>query len=689
MKLKLLLIALLAGTLSLKAQSPFSQVNLEWVLDTYPERVKMLLQSIGSGHPELEDVRNHTKEKNYREACLALIEYYKNSSGFPSLRHPQAEASDIAEARRILTDTLILNGVTGLQKRRPDGTIDWAYTGPKEDDEWAHQVNRQEWFLPLLNAYHQSGEVKFAGHLNELLLDWIISNPYPVEDECCPQWRTLNTALRFTVWPAVFYGLQKSDAFSDAARILMLISVIEQAELIRRFHWTHQNLAIFQLAGLARIAVHWPELRPSDAWFDYAARHMLYEMEGQVLPDGVQNELTSMYHHGTLRRFQELMDLGEKVGKGFPPAFRKGLEKMYNYLAYTMRPDGNSLLSNDANLSDFRNTVAKGAEQFERPDWLYIINKGEHGRQPEQTDILFPYAGQVIMRNGWDRDAHWSFFDAGPHGMAHRHDDKLHLSVSAYGRDLLVDAGRYWYKSDIWREYFVSSYSHNVILVDGFGHRPDIRRYQTPDQVAFETTPAYTYAQATFDAGFREIEDDVLHTRGVLYLRDRFWIVIDRLISLEEHTIQPLWHFHPSCRVERERDRVFTSDPGAGNLLIQPVRPADWSLELEYGPEEISQPGKYQEWKPRAWDEFPIKGAYSETYNSKKANYVAVYSGALKGELTCAWLLMPFRGLKRPEDVEAELHQEGNHLIISIKDQEKEYRLAVDIAAGKVVESSF
>ena len=52
------------------------------------------------------------------------------------------------------------------------------------------------------------------------------------------------------------------------------------------------------------------------------------------------------------------------------------------------------------------------------------------------------------MRDGWHERAHWAWFDAGPWGIAHQHNDKLHLSVSPFGRDVLVDTGRYNYTEE-------------------------------------------------------------------------------------------------------------------------------------------------------------------------------------------------------------------------------------------------
>ncbi len=682
---KVLFLYLLLLVNSADAQAPGDKMNFDWLLTTYPEKVERLFHQLDLEHPGLQRVKNAVASADYRRACHLLIDYYRTNSNFTELRQPELDGADLAAADRILADTFTFQDRSARQRREPDGTLDWTYRGPKDDAEWAFFLNRHQWMKNLTIAYRKTGNERYAGYLNRALLDWIVSNSAPVSDTYSPPWHPLNTAIRFRSWPAVFYGMQQSGAFSDATRLLMLISLIEQGDRLRRFHWTHQNHALYELNGLARIAAYWPELRRSDEWFDYAARHLLYELEGQVLPDGVQDELSSMYHYGALQQFQQVVELAGRTGRTLPTALREGVEKMYNYLAYSMRPDGYNLLNNDSDRNDYRPQISEAASLFNRPDWSYITSNGNLGEQPEETSILVAYAGQVIMRNGWHEGAHWSYFDGGPHGTAHRHDDKLHLSVAAYGRDLLVDGGRYWYRSDIWREYFVSSYSHNVVLVDGFGHRPDVNRYDSPDQVAFETTPEFTYAQATFDAGFRETDDTVTHTRGVLYLKDRFWIVIDRLRSKEPHRIQPLWHFHPDCRVVQNGDQVYSNDAGKGNLLIQPIGAIDWSPELHFGPDTLDNPEAYREWKPRSFDAFPIQGSYSERYNQKRPAYVAVYDGEMEEEVVFAWLLVPFEREKLPEKIRAGMKMTEEQLLITVEWENAPYQVKVDFVAGKVI----
>src|SRR5690606_37873594 len=94
--------------------------------------------------------------------------------------------------------------------------------------------------------------------------------------------------------------------------------------------------------------------------------------------------------------------------------------------------------------------ILQGAQKFNKPDWEYIATNGSSGTKPRgNPSYLSPWAGHLISRSGYDFNAHWSFFDLGPWGSGHQHNDKLHLSISAFGKDFLVDAGRFAYTGEV------------------------------------------------------------------------------------------------------------------------------------------------------------------------------------------------------------------------------------------------
>jgi hypothetical protein len=343
---------------------------------------------------------------------------------------------------------------------------------------------------------------------------------------------------------------------------------------------------------------------------------------------------------------------------------------MWNYLAYSMRPDGYGALNNDSDRVENRSVVSQAAALYQRPDWTYITTNARAGRQPQgEPSRIFPWAGQIIMRSGWDTDAHWAFFDIGPSGINyHIHRDKLHLSLAAYGRDLLVDSGRYSYVRDckFWR-YFRDSASHNVILIDGRGQKTDIRQSYQPLTGNYAIAPEFDFARSTFNRGFIRIKGKATHSRAVVYLRGCYWVVVDWIDTDRPRQAEALWHFHPDCSVAIEGDSVVSTDPGAGNLRIIPAH-LPQGVEIVTGQED------------------PVQGWWSREYNHIAPNPTAIYSMSIEASTLFAWVLVPARGSVPHLDIKLLPAPAGSALLAVEAASQQIDKIAVRLAGDVAIE---
>jgi hypothetical protein len=438
-----------------------------------------------------------------------------------------------------------------------------------------------------------------------------------------------------------FYALLDESAFTDATRLLMLASVVEQGDLLRGHHYDSGNRLVGEMTGLATAAAAWPELLLSGEWIDYAGGIMLRELERQVYPDGVQFELSSHYHTLEAGQYEDFMALLGHAGRD-PADLRPTVEKMWDYVAYSMRPDGMGLINNDSYEHFDRKRILDVAPTYGRDDWLFIATGGRRGSAPERgPSVFYPWAGQVVMRSGWGADALWAYFEFGPAGAAHWHLDKLHVSVFGFGRPLLVDNGLFRYANDPWNKYFRETTAHNVILVDGRGQKLwDKTAEAALDASHWRPGPEVGVARGTMDA-FDGVKGHAVHHRAVTFVRDEYWVVVDRIETDRPRDVTALWHFHPDCRVVLDGAEAVSVDPGVGNLRIVPVGPVAWS------------PRRVRAEKPPD----PIQGWYSPRPNHKLPATVAVYDGRIEGTTTFAWVLFPARGL--PREVDAEFTADG------------------------------
>ncbi len=79
------------------------------------------------------------------------------------------------------------------------------------------------------------------------------------------------------------------------------------------------------------------------------------------------------------------------------------------------------------------------------------------------TSYRFPYAGQFILRSGWDQKDLWLCMDGGPFGYGHQHEDKLSVTLTAFGKSLLVEGGVYTYDASDWRRYVLNSRACTIL----------------------------------------------------------------------------------------------------------------------------------------------------------------------------------------------------------------------------------
>lgn len=661
---KLLIILCYFFPLVANAQADWKKVqSVEDVCVAYPEQMKYIFQNLNLDYPGLQDVKSAYTAGNIPQACKNLLDYYSRSSLIKK-DLPAASNQTTTAADSVLQDIYTFQNVSGQVPRLADGHLKWTHNGPENDIEWAWALNRHYPTGNLLDAYFKTGNLNYAGYIDQFTKDWIICSwPYPAKKSSTAMWRGLEVSFRAKTWARVFFDLWNTNLISPATRLLILSSLPDHAHYARNFH-AQGNWLTMEISGLATVASSWPEFKESKAWLDYAVQTMVASMKDQIYPDGVQTELTSSYHYVALINFKLFADICKKNNVALPEYYTRTLEDMYNYLARSIRPDGNGLLNNDADQVYNQEIIQKASAEYKRPDWLFIAENGKAGTQPNDgPSYLFPYAGQLISRSGFDADAQYSFFDIGPWGTGHQHNDKLHLSVFAYGRDLLVDGGRFAYRGEVadkFRKYATGSASHNVILVDGNGQAAGEKRTETPlAENYYSINKDFDYGAGIFD-NFSGIEGQFSHTRAMLYVRGKFWVVVDQLKTDHPRNIETLWHWHPQNKVDfDEKSGIVSTRNERGNLQIIPVGFSGWHVSMVKGQE-----------KPT------IQGWYSKEYNTYEPNPTTIYSTQLKSDDTFVWVLWPSEG-KAPAIRTQLISKNSEHVELMVFSDEGKWRLHI------------
>lgn len=674
LKLKLALTTLLIISFNGIAQKPWKTiVTVEDICESYPKQMQNLLAQLNLETKGLEQTRDAHSKGDLVGACKSLLAYYKNNNSVSFLRKTQPIKGDKTVARidTILNDVFIIQNVRGKVLYGEDGHRDWYYKGPNNDREWAWLSNRHSQVLEVFNTYLETGNPKYAQYIDLLLRDFIIkSMPYPAVKSSTSIWRGLEVAARVKVWSKIFYGMINSDYLSPATQLLMLSSLPDHAHYNRYFH-NENNWLTMEISALATVATNFPEFKASNEWLDYAIATMVESMKGQVYPDGTQTELTSHYHNVALANFALFKDICDRAEKPLPDFFNQTIEAMYSYIAHVVRPDGFRILNNDGDRGSDRELILGAAKKFNKGDWAYIASNGKTGTKPSDgPSYFYPWAGHLISRNGYDVNAHWSFFDIGPWGSGHQHNDKLHLSVSAFGRDLLVDAGRFAYTgetADKFRPYARGSEGHNLLLIDHHGQKPGplLAKEALPNK-HFRIAKDFDYASNSM-GDFIEVEGKAAHTRALFYVRGEFWVVVDQIKTDRPRQIDALWHWHPTCLVEKDGTGVKTKNTN-GNLAVTPIGQQKFEVAFIKGQE-----------KP------DIQGWYSPEYNLYEPNVTTKFSTTIQENSTFVWLLMPSE--KGSPSVKAKvLSQTDNEIKVEVKLKGKTWQLNIPYNDSKGAE---
>lgn len=573
--------------------------------------------------PGLEAVKAAVTSGNCNRAKGLLVEYYR-TRGQPGWCSDKLEQRLFVFQDDATADEILARKFTILLKTAQlEGKIAWA-TNPFGDREWTWVLNRHYFFQTLAQEYQRTGDEEYAADFNEIVADWVISNPVPAE--CANDsaaWRTIEAGIRMlSSWPMAWHFFRNSPSFTVDARILMLKSFADHADYLLKFP-TACNWTLMENNGLLHVGALFPEFRDAPEWREAAIGRLSEGMAAQVYPDGAQFELTASYHTLSLWNFLQPIVL-KRIAPGFdfPAEYYDGLRRMMQFNAGIMRPDANWPMINDSDLGSasywiVEPAISLGADKAPETKALLEIER-------ERDSVFFPYAGISCMRTGDGPQDLYLMMDAGPFGERHQHEDKLNIEVCAYGRALVVDPGRYSYHVGA---PFHGAGGHNLILVDGMGQNraaTDPSRWVVKAPAPgnrWVSSAEFDYAEGAYDEGFGPQNDaSVAHIRKVFFVKPEYWIVIDLLRGDGEHKFEQLWHFVPG-KVAAGRGFARTDVPDAANLAV--VRSDDAEVRIVEA------------------EETPVLGFVSYQYNEREPAPTAVFTRTCVAPIAFETVLYP------------------------------------------------
>ncbi|MCP5061750.1 MAG: hypothetical protein GY936_04700 [Ignavibacteriae bacterium] len=616
-------------------------------------------------YPGFETIKNAYESKKNLLAAHEVAEYFRRKN------HPIWNNN--ISARKIGSDNTVPYRESKLYKMARDTVADKVlrheykyrdstiYMGkridyqnnPTRNLEWIWSLNQMNHWITLLHGYEKTTNEEYAKEFNRDIIDWVVRNPAPsFRLTRVPSWRNLEAGDRMSkTWPESFFGFMSSPSFQTQAIQLMLASIWSHAQHIKQFPSGlnfSSNWSIVESNGFAAAGMYFPEFKDSELWVDLGFKRLSLQMDMQIYPDGVQHELSPGYHFYCLRSFFRSYDVARKIYKPIPENYANVLEKMLEYLLYISSPEREAPPSNDSYRYDIHQWMQIGSDNFDRDDMLFIATDGEKGIIPEKTSVQFPWAGQSVMRSGWESDAWYLFFDAGPTGVNHQNEDKLHIGVSAFGKLFLTDGGISSYIPDKWRRYFTSTQAHNTILIDGKGQKrmqqKGTHRADSSLKNRWISNENIDFASGIYSDGYGNDLIPVTHSRYVLFKKKEYWLVIDKITGEGEHSFENLFHLAPSdVQIGEKGNSIQTLYDDNKNIKLVSNSTVEMKLDIIKG------------------EENPEQGWISLEHNGRVASPTAIFKGRGKLPILIATVIHPYTE-KKSSDIRIELNESSSSL---------------------------
>lgn len=469
---------------------------------------------------------------------------------------------------------------------------DWNSV-PHPDREWAIEWSKFYVGLDLAHAHHHASHDRYFRAWIDLVLSWIDQRPPDADTSDVTARRVQNwiyARAAFDQSPRRA-RLEGAEATAVAASIADQIDHIRQTLTPERNHRTLELYALF-VAALDRRT----RGEAHEELLSFAVHELYRNLCVDLLPDGVHRELSTHYHAIVLRSFLGARINADRFGISLPDGYDERLTDGFAFLADVLRPDGSLPMLGDSDDGDHRPLLRLAGEVLDRPDFVYVASAGTAGRPPAVTVSSYPHGGYHVVRSGWGTERpfeaeHHLVFDAGPLGPSgHAHYDALHLELTVSGRPLLVDPGRFTYAEgtgDVnWRHWFKGTGAHNTVTVDGADQTPyRAGKPKPPVAHARLIDKAVTSTHVELIGEVVSPCYDAVHTRRVVSIEDRWWLIEDTLDSHDHHDYELRFHLAPACGVHTVIDdttagRVTTM---GADLLVLPTAPDAAGPTLDEG----------------------------------------------------------------------------------------------------------
>ena len=404
--------------------------------------------------------------------------------------------------------------------------IDWNID-PFNNDTWSFYFNGLNWLYSYLWAVDNCEEspqrifdiiTQYNKHING-------NNPNKMV------WFDHATSDRLSIFTAISLHPCMNMA-SDDFRLMLEELILKHIDKIIEFkiskNWINSNHGIFHALALLNacllniVNTNRPNLE-RDA-LEYLSDTLLSILS---IDEYLSLEQSAYYHQLAISLLQSL-DENHLQGIGIEKdAF---IEKMKHVNYWLTSTDKKLIAMGDT-------SVVSNVER------RYITDYS-----PTKMAKTFKETGFSVVKymseKGWNNLSFLHHSERAPHG----HFDALSITLSKANKEFIIDSGGpYRYGNQLRFRYFMSSFAHNVALIDGKKHESGAKLVNS------ELISDDIFVVEAEHTGYFPIK----HNRKCVYVKNKGLAIFDSFSGVDSITnVQLLWHLHPDCKLNDNMSRI-------------------------------------------------------------------------------------------------------------------------------------
>jgi len=447
--------------------------------------------------------------------------------------------------------------------------------------DWNNSYYSKLWLYNLhyfndLNAI--GAESRINWHRN-LIAKWIEQNQPGTGNG----WEAYPLSLRIVNW---IKWTKAGNSFEETWNRSLAIQV---RFLLQSIEWHLLGNHLFANAKALIFAGIYFEGEEAEHWYATGMNILIRELPEQILPDGGNFELSTMYHSIFLEDLLDLINLFQCHSIPIPEGLSETVIRMINWLKVMIHPDQEISFFNDAAFD----IAITPEELFSYAMRLGLNSDLRKSKITHLTDSGYLRVEEDVLVLILD------VADIGPDYLpGHAHADTLSFELSLFNERVFVNSGTSVYGLGATRLKERGTASHNSLVIDDLNSSEVWSGFRVARRARAFDVNVYNNGGCSVvkgsHTGYKRLNGKPVHTRA-WEVRSNSLKIIDLVSGKNIHSIASLFHLHPNVDIRKVNvNKYFLSNINKNNFMIEfngydEVELLPYEYHSEFGKTELSK----------------------------------------------------------------------------------------------------